>query len=34
MTIKWLLQSDEIEKIDRLLGCIEGIKNKFYILKL
>lgn len=28
MTIKWLLQNDEIEKNDRHSGCIEGIKNQ------
>lgn len=26
MTINWLLQNDEIEKIDRHSGCTEGVK--------
>lgn len=28
MTINFHLQNDEIEKIDRHSGCIEGIKNQ------
>lgn len=28
MTINWLLQKVEIEKIDRYSGCIEGVKNQ------
>lgn len=27
MTINWLLQNDEIEKIDRYSGCTEGVNH-------
>ena len=28
MTINWLLQNDEIEKIDRHSGCTEGVNHQ------
>lgn len=28
MTINWLLQKVEIEKIDRYSGCTEGVKHQ------
>lgn len=28
MTINWLLQNDELEKIDRLSGRREGVKHQ------
>ena len=28
MTINWLLQNVELEKIDRYSGCTEGVKHQ------
>lgn len=28
MTINWLLQNDEIEKIDRYSGCRKGVNHQ------